>query len=187
VRTCKGCADAVGYVAACSPCNARHAKADGMSRAALHVASVHVARSISDTLHVALARVASLHRCAWFVASAPVELLHQCASCVSAPILSARVACLHRCALHVPSTRVADCFIGAQAPTAHPSCGAFVLVHGCRVRCPIGRRAGFAHRRAVARCARAQSSGGVLAMIKGTALFDTVAISGTAAANVRAG
>ncbi len=36
------------------------------------------------------------------------------------------------------------------------------------------------------RCARAQYSSGVLSMVKGTALFDAVAISGTEAV-VRAG
>jgi hypothetical protein len=38
----------------------------------------------------------------------------------------------------------------------------------------------------MARCARAQAYGGVLSMIKGTSLFDTVAISGTKA-KARAG
>jgi hypothetical protein len=50
----------------------------------------------------------------------------------------------------------------------------------------MGRRAGFCGGRAAARCARAQYSGGVLFMSKGTALFDAVAISGSAA-GVRAG
>jgi hypothetical protein len=42
-------------------------------------------------------------------------------------------------------------------------------------------RPGCCGGRAAARCARAQIAGGVLKMTKGTALFDTVAISSTTA------
>jgi hypothetical protein len=58
-----------------------------------------------------------------------------------------------------------------------------------RLRDSIGLRAGFAvtERRSV-RCTRSQTGGGgVLSMVKGTALFDAVAISDTEAQQVRAG
>jgi hypothetical protein len=62
-----------------------------------------------------------------------------------------------------------------RLPTAHPQCHALhCVLHACAAR--FGRSG-----RAAARCARAQYSGGVLFMTKGTALFDTVTISGTEA------
>jgi hypothetical protein len=80
---------------------------------------------------------------------------------------------LHRCALHAAS---ATC----SPPAAHRRAM-------CRmVCCAFARldwaKGGLCGDRAAVRCTRAQSSGGVLFMVKGTALFDTVAISDTEAA-----
>jgi hypothetical protein len=112
--------------------------------------------------------------------SARVEscIAARCVFCVAGCILACFSA---HCMLHR--------FIGTSETRSPrygaPPCGALCGV--LCVRCSIGRRVGCCGCRAAARCTRAQSgSGGVLVMYKGTALFDTVAISGSEAA-VRAG
>ncbi len=134
-------------------------------------------------MHRAHARAArdcgALHRLVYCV----VVLLHV-VCCASCGVLHRCV--LHRCAYHVASVRVACCIGDAQPSCSAPAvrCVAWCAARG---RCRIRQRAGFCGGRAAARCARAQSNGGgVLSMDTGTALFDTVAISGTDA-GVRAG
>jgi hypothetical protein len=140
---------------------------------ALRVASVRVVRCIGARWRVASVRVACcvcarcmLHRCAWHR-----RALHRRA-------LRRRVASACVASACVASACVASAPV-ASAPRSRPAaplpCDACLLC----VRCSIGRRPGCCGCRAAARCARAQSgSGGVLSMDKGTALFDTVAISG---------
>ncbi len=108
---------------------------------------------------------------------------------------------LRRCALHVPSMRVACCISAIDAPDAccisaidtpvacctgdgqpprsAPPCGAWHS--GLHVRCSIGQRAGVAVAERRRDPLGAQRYGGVLSMTSGTALFDAVAISDTAA------
>jgi hypothetical protein len=146
------------------------------------------------------------------VASVRVVLRRFASSpCLPSRAVSVRVACSLRCALHVASPRVACCALhvaslhasSALVTSAHCMLHRFIVSSETRsprygappcgtcgvlcVRGSIGQRPGCCGGRAAARCARAQrSGGGVLSMAKGTALFDTVAISGTEA-GVRAG
>jgi hypothetical protein len=118
-----------------------------------------------------------LHRCigaCWHVASARVV------RCISSSCV------LHRCALPVALPRVASVLDRRRKAAPQRLCS----VVRCTVCCAFAlldwAKGGLCGGRAAVRCARAQNNGGVLSMTKGTALFDTVAISGTEAI-VRAG
>jgi hypothetical protein len=134
-------------------CTLDHAHSIGASA---HVACCTGARCIGSR------RV--LHRCTLRVASV-------CAACCTGACCM-----LHRCASSLrslPAAPSCDAFYGEW-----PSCGVC-----CACALLDWAKGGLCGGRAAVRCARAQGNGGggVLSMVKGTALFDAVAISDTAA------